>query len=318
MTTADLDVLLSMGFEQARAEIAAKKTGNLQQALDWLEANQDKSLEELQAQNQASAEDEDEDTTGANIPSGETAKSLVCNECGKKFRNHDQATFHATKTDHQDFSESTDEIAPLTEEEKKARLEELRQKLAAKRAVQSEAEKETAKRNEQIRMKATKDSQELKEELQRKERIKEAERKKQEKIADAEAKKRIKAKIEADKAERKRKEEEAKALREGRAPQAPVVAPPAPLSALGGSSASGSSAATARLRIQTKQKGNLMKTYPSETTLFEVAHDVEEETGVPVQSFQINFPRKTFEAGVDFGLTLKEAGFVPSAAIIAN
>lgn len=122
MTTADLDVLLSMGFEQARAEIAAKKTGNckhhrhghilschsfsapvltlnaVQQALDWLEANQDKSLEELQAQNQASAEDEDEDTTGANIPSGETAKSLVCNECGKKFRNHDQATFHATKT----------------------------------------------------------------------------------------------------------------------------------------------------------------------------------------------------------------------------
>ncbi len=39
--------------------------------------------------------------------------------------------------DHQDFSESTDEIAPLTEEEKKARLEELRQKLAEKRATQS-------------------------------------------------------------------------------------------------------------------------------------------------------------------------------------
>ncbi|KAK0708793.1 hypothetical protein B0T21DRAFT_376965 [Apiosordaria backusii] len=98
MTAADLDVLLSMGFEQARAELAAKKTGNLQQALDWLEANQDKSLEELQAQNQASGEDDDDEMTGANIPSGETAKSLVCNECGKKFRNHDQATFHATKT----------------------------------------------------------------------------------------------------------------------------------------------------------------------------------------------------------------------------
>ncbi|KAK4201464.1 hypothetical protein QBC40DRAFT_278262 [Triangularia verruculosa] len=318
MTAADLDVLLSMGFEQARAELAAKKTGNLQQALDWLEANQEKSLEELQAQNQVAAEDDNEEGAGPSIPTGETAQSIVCDDCGKKFRTHDQASFHAAKTDHQSFSESTDEIAPLTEEEKKARLEELRAKLAAKKAVQSEQDKETAKRNEQIRMKATKDSQELKEELQRKERLKDVEKKKQEKIADAEAKKRIKAKIEADKAERKRKEEEAKALREGRAPQAPAAAPATPLASLGGASSSGSSAATARLRIQTKQKGNLMKTYPSETTLFEVAHAVEEETGVPVQSFQINFPRKTFEAGVDFGMTLKEAGFVPSAAIIAN
>jgi hypothetical protein len=47
-----------------------------------------------------------------------------------------------------DFSESTEEIAPLTEEEKKARLEEIRQKLAAKRAVQAEQDKVDQKRNE--------------------------------------------------------------------------------------------------------------------------------------------------------------------------
>ena len=51
-------------------------------------------------------------------------------------------------SDHADFSESTDEIAPLTEEEKKARLEDLRKKLMEKRANQSVAEKEEAKRNE--------------------------------------------------------------------------------------------------------------------------------------------------------------------------
>jgi hypothetical protein len=39
-------------------------------------------------------------------------------------------------------------VAPLTEEEKKARLEELRQKLKEKRANQSLADKEEAKRNE--------------------------------------------------------------------------------------------------------------------------------------------------------------------------
>jgi hypothetical protein len=67
----------------------------VQQALTWLEENQDKPLEELQA-GQAAAAGEDQGTPS--VPSGETAMSLVCNECGKKFRNHDQASFHASKT----------------------------------------------------------------------------------------------------------------------------------------------------------------------------------------------------------------------------
>lgn len=50
--------------------------------------------------------------------------------------------------DHTDFSESTDEVAALTEEEKKARLEELRERLKAKRDVQSVQDKENARRNE--------------------------------------------------------------------------------------------------------------------------------------------------------------------------
>lgn len=45
-------------------------------------------------------DDEDEDEIKANIAAieeGGAAKSLVCNECGKKFRNADLASFHATK-----------------------------------------------------------------------------------------------------------------------------------------------------------------------------------------------------------------------------
>jgi hypothetical protein len=52
------------------------------------------------------------------------------------FRGHDQ------------FSESTEEIAPLTEEEKKQRLQEMREALAEKRAKQSILDKEEQKRNE--------------------------------------------------------------------------------------------------------------------------------------------------------------------------
>jgi hypothetical protein len=71
----------------------------VQQALTWLEENQDKPLEELQATQAsvATAGDDGEDGQPS-IPSGVSAQSLVCNECGKKFRNRDQASFHASKT----------------------------------------------------------------------------------------------------------------------------------------------------------------------------------------------------------------------------
>lgn len=114
----------------------------MQGALEWLEANQDKSLEDIKA---ASQPDQDEPPA---LKPGEEAKSLVCNECGKRFRSQAQAEFHASKTEHVDFSESTEEVAPLTEEEKIAKLAELRERLAEKRAVQSEQDKIDKKRNE--------------------------------------------------------------------------------------------------------------------------------------------------------------------------
>lgn len=115
----------------------------VQGALEWLETNQDKSLEEIKAQAEQ-AEDEE----GPALQPGEEPRSLVCNDCGKKFRSTAQAEFHASKSQHVDFSESTEELAPLTEDQKKERLNELREKLAAKRAVQSEQDKIDQKRNE--------------------------------------------------------------------------------------------------------------------------------------------------------------------------
>ncbi|KAF4971359.1 hypothetical protein FSARC_1791 [Fusarium sarcochroum] len=315
----DLDTLLDMGFDKERSEIAVKKTGGLQGALQWLEDNQDKPLDEIKAAAAAKEEDEDDDTEAkiAEIESG-TAKSLICNECGKRFRNHDLATYHATKTEHTDFSESTEEIAPLTADEKKAKLDELRERLQAKKAVQSVKDKEDHKRNEQIRQKSTKESQEAKEELARKEQIKEAAKKRQEKLDDQEAKKRIRAKIEADKAERRRKAEEAKAAREGRAPQAEAATPAAGgAAAVAAASKPKANHNEARLRLQTDD-GNITKTLPAETTLFELAQQLQSETGNAVSSFTTTFPRKTFQGDVDFSKTLKEAGLVPSSVLIVK
>lgn len=143
--------------------------------------------------------------------------------------------------------------------------------------------------------------------------------KKREKLEEMEAKKRIKAKIEEDRAERRRKAEEAKAAREGRAPEA----------AASSSSAAAAPAAAAapprpkadhteaKLKLQT-DAGNVMKTLPAETTLFELAQQLEGEIGKPVTTFTMTFPRKTFQGDVDMSKTLKEAGLVPSAVLIVK
>lgn len=117
--SSDLNLLLEMGFEKERAELAIKKAGArtlssqklprselttvpraaVNQALEWLEKNQDKPLDELQAD--AKADEEDEEMANINVDASEEgagAKSLVCNDCGKQFRNADLASYHASKT----------------------------------------------------------------------------------------------------------------------------------------------------------------------------------------------------------------------------
>lgn len=303
----DLDQLIDMGFPRDRAELAVKATGGLQGAIDWLEKNQEKTVDEIKTE-QADAAAEP-----PALQPGEEAKSLVCDDCGKKFRSVAQAEFHGSKTGHENFSESTEEIAPLTEEEKKQRLEELKAKLALKRAAQAEQDKEEKKRNEQIRMKATKESQDIKEELQKKERIKEAQAKRAEKKADDEARKRVLAKLEADKQERKRKAEAEKALRAGQTAPLPPAQTPMPTSSGPSTSKPASAYTETRLALQTPT-GRVMKTFPVETSLFEVAHTLEQD-GLEVNSFTTTFPKKTYDR-TDFGMTLKEAGLIPSAALI--
>ncbi|CAN8105636.1 unnamed protein product [Discula destructiva] len=308
----DLDTLLEMGFEKPRAELAVKKAGGLQGALEWLEKNQDVSLEELQA-----PDDPDDDDAAAaaaikGLEAGELAKSLVCDDCGKQFRTTAMAEFHASKSGHENFSESTEELKPLTEAEKKQKLDDMRAALAEKRTRQSEQDRIDQKKNDAIKRKATRETQDAKEELQRKEQIKEAEKKRAEKAADLEAKKRIKAKIEADKEERRRKAEEAKALREGTAPAAAV---PAAAAAAPSQPKSSASYTDARLRFQTPG-GPVQKSFPAETTLFEVAEALRAE-GTAVTSFMMTFPRKTFTAE-DFGQTLREVGLVPSGVLVVQ
>jgi hypothetical protein len=310
----DLNNLVDMGFTKEKAELALKKSGNLTSAIDWLDKNADKSVSDLQAEDAAADAATDKENDNPALEAGEVARSMVCNDCGKKFRGMSQAQFHAEKSGHDDFSESAEELAPLTEEQKAAKLAEMRAALAAKRAGQAEEDKIAQRRNEEIRKKHTRESDDVKEELRKAEQIKEAKAKRQEKLDDAAAKQRIKDKIAADKAARKQKADEEKAMRanpDAYNPGAPVAAAAAAAPAKVSANHS-----EARLRLQTAS-GNVMKTFPAETTLFEVAHAIAEENGVQATSFIQNFPKKVWE-GTDFGMTLKEAGLVPSAALIVK
>ena len=47
---------------------------------------------------------------------------LCACRCGKLLRNEDEVQYHAAKTQHSSFSESTDEVKPLSKEEKEAQL----------------------------------------------------------------------------------------------------------------------------------------------------------------------------------------------------
>ena len=205
----------------------------------------------------------------------------------------------------------------MTEEEKKVKLAELRQRAQERRAGESEKEKAEKKRNEEIRRKSTKETQDAKEELQKKEQIKEAEKKRREKADDIAAKEAIRKKIQADKDARKAKAEAEKAAREGRDPGTLPAASTSAQPTAPTTSKPASAYTETRLRLQTNS-GNIMKSFPIETTLFEVAAALSQESGIDqVQSFTQNFPKKVFDE-VDFGASLKELGLVPSASLIVR
>lgn len=111
-----------MGFEPNRVEWALKSTGGgLQGALDHLEAHQDEPMPENWNQPDSMAAPSDEAKVRVLCLANE---SIRCNQCQKLFRDMDLAMYHADKSGHEDFAESSEEIKPLTEEEKQQRLAE--------------------------------------------------------------------------------------------------------------------------------------------------------------------------------------------------
>ncbi|EKM50568.1 uncharacterized protein PHACADRAFT_263919 [Phanerochaete carnosa HHB-10118-sp] len=348
----DRDVMLSMGFDMARVDWAIKATGGrgLQPAMDFLIENEGKPVPDLSTVSASSSsqpssgagaagEEDDEELEALKAVYGKKAgndtqalaaaaeadaeaKSIKCSECGKIFKNTALAQYHAEKSGHDQFEESTEEVKPLTEEEKQQKLTELREKMAEKRAAKAKEEQKEQRANEAIRRKSGKDVNELREELKQKEILKEAEAKRREKVEDAKARAAIKAQIEADKRERAEKAAREKALREGTAlPEAAPTQSPLAAARAAPTGTAGRDYPTTRLQIRMASGGQpYTTTLPSDAKLREVAEYLAGQNlnfDVETVSFSMQFPRKQFSQA-DFSKTLRELGLTPSAVLIAS
>ncbi|KAK2462749.1 hypothetical protein APHAL10511_005267 [Amanita phalloides] len=306
-----------MGFDPARVDWALNATNHrgLQPAMDHLLEHESHPIPDQNAPN-----DEDDP-----ILLDVDAKSIKCSQCGKVFKNTVLANFHAEKSGHDQFEESTDEIKPLTEEEKNQKLVDLREKMSEKRVQKAAEDAKEQKANEALRRKAGKDMNKIKEELKVKQAMQEAEAKKREKIEDARARAAVKAQIEADKKARAEKAAREKALSEGQpmplAGAAPVTTTTPGAAAMATQSGPSKDFKETRLQIRLASGGQpFTTTLPSEAPLREVAEYLAAQTltvDVETVTFTQTFPRKTFTRA-DFAKSLKELGLTPSAVLLAS
>jgi hypothetical protein len=158
----------------------------------------------------------------------------------------------------------------------------------------------------------------MKEDLMKKKQIDEAAQARKDKIADELHKAKIREKIKEDKERRARELEAEKAKRAGL--PAPGFPQPVPVAAAPPVAQKAAvNHAEARLQLRLPSGGApWVKTFAADTTLFEVAAAIEAEKGFAPKSFTATFPRKVYQQGIDFGMTLKEAGMVPSFVLIVS
>lgn len=324
-------MLIDMGFTKEKAQRALEVTQfkGVEPAMEWLLAHVDENIppsstDTLDTTSQstdiaeASAGAPGSSTNTTTVPesedkSGEIAKSLKCDECNRLFKNQFEVEFHAAKSGHSSFSESTEEKKPLTEEERKAQLALLESKIKQKRLEREEEEKRDAIAKEKLRVKSGKDMLEAKARLEELEMKKIVEQRKREKAEEKAARDRVKAQIEADKLARK-------ARLEGVPPgsmSSNVVQSPQP-SVVPASTTPSKSYDKARLQLRLYDGSAITETFDAKESLAAVRVFLQMKLS-SVDSFRLmtSFPKKVFSES-DYEMSLESLGLVPSAVLIVT
>ncbi|XP_050404145.1 UBX domain-containing protein 1 [Patella vulgata] len=317
----DVEVLMEMGFPQNRAEKAMAKTGykSVQLAMDWLFAHSDDpDIDEPMAPSKGHTLGE---TAGGDNPSSEEksedapaeAKSLKCDECGKLMKSELDVQAHAARTQHSSFSESTEEIKPLTEEEKKIQLDKLQERLKQKRLEKQEEEKKEKIAREKARRTTGKDMTLIKQKLEEEEIKKLAEQRRREKMEEKLARQRVKDEIEKDKRERAARAAKSSSTTSSTSPVVATVSSTPPVTS------APKEYTDCRLQIRLTNGQALTQTFKAKESLAAVRLYVEmnRTDGAGPFTLMTSFPRKLFTSE-DMEKPLELLGLVPSAVLIVT
>ncbi|XP_050293439.1 UBX domain-containing protein 1-B [Anthonomus grandis grandis] len=320
--------LVDMGFPKDRVELAVSKTGSqdVQTVMDWMLSHENEletaaasttmAAEEVNHQQGAStAEPTPESISNLAAPeNGATlvAKSIKCEDCGKLFKTNEEVEFHASKSGHENFSESTEEKKPLTEEEKKEQLAKIEAKLKQRRLEREAREKQEALEREKSRIKSGKEILEAKKKHEELEMKKIIEQRKKEKEEERLARQRVKNQIEADKLARKAKFGGATQEKSVEPQPAPVVAEPAvkkPTPTYN----------EVKLQIRLADGKTLVQNFGIKEPLSAVRLYIEMNKTDGDYPFKLmtSFPRKIFNSE-DYDKPLDTLGLAPTATLIVS
>ncbi|XP_077286057.1 UBX domain-containing protein 1 [Arctopsyche grandis] len=314
----EVDTLVEMGFSKQRAERALAITNNkgVEPAMEWLLAHADDPEPIAQSSSSSQEESNENAPETSSEPAEDDAsldqpKSLKCEDCGKLFRTQVEVEYHAAKSGHSNFSESTEEKKPLTEEEKKEQLAKIEEKIKLKRKEREEKEKTEQLEKEKLRIKSGRDMQDAKQRLQDQEMMKIIEQRRRDKVEDQKAKDRVRQQIQADKEARRLASQGV--TNPEPVTVSPIAAPPAPAM-----SPTKPSPTSARLQLRLPDGRAVTQAFGAREQLSAVRLflRLNEMKEMPF-NLMTTFPKRVF-TDEDYEKPLDILGLAPSAVVIVS
>ncbi|VVC41569.1 Ubiquitin-related domain,Zinc finger C2H2-type,UBX domain,Ubiquitin-associated domain,UBA-like [Cinara cedri] len=321
MSQETIQTLVDMGFQREKVEKSVLMTGNqgVEQAMEWLVliytfistyfirllAHHDE-MEPSTSQGGSSVFNTLPETNISSV-SPVVAKSYKCEDCNKLFTDTTALEYHAMKTNHSNFSESTEEKKPLTEEEKKEQMRKLEDRLREKRKERENKEKEEELEREKIRIRSGKELSAAKKKLEDENIKKIMDERKREKQEEKVARDRVKAQIEADKLARKKLFSQVSGEEQLKQVTPVALSPQKPLKDY----------TETKLQIRLTNGQSIIQAFNVKEMLAAVRVYIElnRSDGDAPFSLMTSFPRKVF-TNEDYEKPLEQLGLVPSAVII--
>mmetsp|Transcript_11681 Transcript_11681/g.29991 ORF Transcript_11681/g.29991 Transcript_11681/m.29991 type:complete len:363 (-) Transcript_11681:87-1175(-) len=255
------------------------------------------------------------------VPGAPKVEMLVCVETGKMFATPEQATRYAKQTGHQNFEmrmvDPPPAPKPLTEEEKKAKLEALKTKMREKRELKAAEEKAAEKEKEKLRRVNGAEQIRAQEAYKERQMAKLAAEKKRERAEEKAHRAKVKALLKQDELNR---QAEKKARSEGGSTAAapPAAAKAAPPAAPPPAEKKVYSECRVQLRPNWPGARPVTAKFPASDTVAAVfaharASFPELAAGAPFE-LMMTRPRKNYTEG-DAATPIVDSGLMPSAAL---